>query len=341
MRIILEQTVLNVESRTSFYFTIVRYNKELLLYSNDFNLHKGNFLRTRLFKSRNGIDFMNPIDVFKGNALCHNFHPFVGMDKKLYGIGGMYSWKNQDIWHKAGDFDEFKKLYRDEFGKEYDRDEKRFQKAHDRLVNEIWVLEYSDGLYLFESEDGRNWRVKQKIVVPASWGFHSSLEWKGSEFDGHICCINDGKEYYLYLRDNVKMGTRFIQVAKSENLLSWDEFKPITIDPEFNPDTDNYYFPSFFRTKNKWFGLLPYYSSQEAHIAICESSNGIDWKVQKKWLSGMPMKHDDNFKNYHHPVNGIIESKGLIYFYVHHNYMGINEKSKVYIKRYSIDKNEL
>ena len=136
----------------------------------------------------------------------------------------------------------------------------------------------------------------------------------------------------------MKMGTRNIQVATSKDLLKWDEFQSIEID--FNPETDNYYYPSFFMARGKFYGFLPFYQPGKATIRICQSSDGITWQVLEEWLTGHPVYHGDNLKNFYHSVNGIINGKEFIYIYVQHNYMGINPDVPVYLKRYGIKKNE-
>jgi len=332
------RTVLYTESRSEFYFTVIDMGTETFIYSNDYNLHKGNHLKTRLYRSTGTDKFGQASMIFKKNCLSHNFHPFRGADGMLYGIGGMHSWKNQSLWHKIKSFAHFKDVFLEEFGRDYKGNEDRFKKANYRLINEKFMLEYSDGLYLFKSEDGISWIRIKRIITPRHPGFHSSLAWKSTEFDGAICCLHDGQKYILYLRDNVKEGMRNIQYATSTDLLNWSEFKPIKI--KYN-EGDNYYFPSFFKYQDKLYGLLPFYTYSSACIRFCQSSDGITWKIKRELLTGKPEIHSGKRKNYYHPATGYVEDVDKIYVYIQHNYMGSNKKMDVYLKRYSIDKCKL
>lgn len=332
-----ENIVYESDLRQAIYFSVIQHETGVKLYRNYFNLHKGKFLYTHYYALRgNSFHKAQANMIHEGNCLSHNFSVFTGHDGKIYGIGGMDNWKHNITWHKAGTFDVFKTLFKQKYGREYDRGEARFKKAHDRLINEKWLLDYSGGLYLFTSDDGINFKPVQKkpIITVNHPGYNSALDWKSTEFDSHICCIHDGHKYILYVRDNIKKGIRYIQYATSKDLVNWSEFNNIVMSPKFDPDEDNYYLPCFHFINNKYLGFLPYFRGGRACIRYVRSVDGIKWTVIDSFFLSDTNRIIANEKNPVHPVQGHTRDKKNLYFYFHMNYWGADENEPVVIKKY-------
>ena len=109
---------------------------------------------------------------------------------------------------------------------------------------------YSDkyrmnGLYLYESENGTNWKLRQD--TPIIGGLHAgtlSMRNGYNEFDSNVCCLFWKKlnKYFLYTRSNISNGKRFIQVTTSKNLIKWSEFELIQLTPQYDFSLkENYY----------------------------------------------------------------------------------------------------
>jgi hypothetical protein len=335
IKIIEKEIVLKSELRQGSYFSIIQHGQNIILYRNNFVLHKGKFLYTDCFISKDGINFSPPIRIHDGNCLSHNFSVFRGQDGKIYGIGGMDSWKNNIKWHETDTFEKFKTLFYKKNNREYDRDEERYKKAYNRLINEKFVLDYSDGLYLFSSEDGINFNLEydDPIITVDHSGFHSALDWKSTEFDGHLCVMHNGNEYILYMRDNVKKGTRFIQYSTSKDLRCWSPIKNIIVNPKFDPDYENYYFPCFMRIGDRFIGILPFFTDTKSCLKVFESFNGYSWTAKHEFFIDKPILIEGKPKNPIHPIQGFINRKGNIYVYIHKNYKGHDVNQDVVIQR--------
>jgi len=339
MKIIEKEIVLKSEKRQVCYYSVIQNGDDIVLYENHYVLHKGKFLYTNAYKSKDGVNFDDAILIHSENCLSHNFSVFKGIDGNIYGIGGMDSWKNNKTWHDADTFDKFKILFQKKYRREYERNEDRYKKAHDRLINEKWLLDYSDGLYLFRSSDGVDFKpvYDDPIVNVDQSGFNSALQWKSTEFDGHISCMHDGEKYILYVRNNIQKGNRFIQYSTSKDLRFWSEFNNIKMNPEFDQNAENYYFPCFLNIDGRFLGILPYYTDTKACLRFVESFDGVSWNVKHEFFIDIPIIIEDKKKNFIHSSQGIVRKDGKLYIYIHCNYMGHDSEDDVYIKRCELE----
>ena len=281
--------------------------------------------------------------ILKDSSACHNFNPFKTRAGSFCAIGGMDDWKKNSIWRNIETFGEFKRIYKSFFGEGYRENEKRFEKFKFG-IEYIKQLEHCDGLYLFHSQNGIEWKPVQKIIDTKHDGLISGKNWgKSTEFDTSISCVYDevADKYFLYIRANIQKGSRFIQYTTSEDLIYWDRFKLIDLPYDVS---ENYYSPTIIRYKGLFIGMIPYYKGNYSCIRIIKSYDGHSWTIANDIYESKPIKVPDSehhaVKNYMHFVQGIIEDQDEIKYYLHYNYFGNVPDDKVYIKQHRMAKED-
>lgn len=336
------QIVYESKVREAIYYTILRCHDDIYrLYSNQwFKLYKTVYL-----ESDDGLHFGNVKGKIFRSGASHNFHPFKDRHGNLLGIGGCDNWKYDKRFHNIQSIKDFYTVYEDKF-KVSGRDVKFNLETHQKLLAGKPILSHVDGLYLFTSETGVNWRQVSDgpIVTVHDRGFINAMQLfgKGSEFDGHVNCIYDECKdiYYLYLRANISRGYRWIQYSTSKDLKTWDKFRLISLDVH-DRDKDNYYIPSFIKYKGRFIGLLPYFNEEYCSIRIVTSDNGVDYTFQRDILKDKPaILTSGKLKNVHHPVHGIVEDGDDIHLYIHHNNFGIDKTRPVTVVRHTVSRKD-
>lgn len=330
--------------KEAIYYTVIKCPDRMYrLYSNQWY----RTYRTVIVMSYNGLNFSTKNKtVFKDSGVTHNFFPFYGKDDKLYGIGGIDNWKYDEKFHGIKDYNSFVKVYESKF-RESSKSVNFNIEKHKFLLSNKKILNHVRGLYLFESKDGVNWDqvYEAPIITVFDKGYTNAIRLfgKSSEFDGHVNCLYHEEQdlYYLYLRANVAKGFRYIQYSTSKNLKTWSEFKLVNLQ-DYNRRKDNYYTPCMFKYESIFIGIIPYFNiDNKCCLKIYKSENGVDWELLK-----IIFKDDTAFyrgekpKNTKHFVNGYVEEKGNLHFYIHENFHGLNRKKPVTIRRYTISKQD-
>lgn len=142
----------------------------------------------------------------------------------------------------------------------------------------------------------------------------------------------------MYLRSNVKRGTRFIQYSVSENLLNWGEFKNINLDT-FDEQSDNYYMPIFYRhptIDGIYVGFLPYYCNEFCSIRLVKSVDCANWETVGEIFRGDYKMLRDQPKNTVMPVNYLGYENDNVILYFHNNYLGLDKQKDSTIIRFII-----
>jgi len=326
-----QNVVYTFKKRETNFFTFVENAGLYRIYGCQY--HK--LGRVICIESRNGIEYSNEQVVLKNSCASHNFYVYYA-NGSYFATGGLDSWKQNKKWKDTDlTFDRFKILFKNQFGREYDRDEKRFLKFKERIPQEP-SYDHCDGLYSFVSSDGIVWDNEKVIEVGKPFlttkynGFRSALDWgKASEFDGHISNLCFKGIVYIYLRDNIREGHRGIQYSKRAN-----GFKPLNLPGE------NYYTACMMVYKDKVIGLLPYYEKNMCCIRLVVSDNGVDFKVKKDLFKDAPAMSAGKPKNKCHFVNGYFIKNGELNFYMHENYFGLDKNKPVQLVRYTINEKD-
>lgn len=348
-----ENMIYRAENRQVLYHSVIKCPDDIVrMYVNEWNRKN----QTIFYESKDGGKTFNtdaPGLVIKGSGISHNFYPFYDKARKqLFAIGGLDSWKHQQRWRDIDDFEEFKKAFLERFDTPYIRDEVRWEGVREKLLAK-GTLNHVDGLYLMKSINGKKWELVQKepilkAILPKHPGFWSALEWgKSTEFDGHLTCVYDSvtDRYILWVRKNIRWGIRFAQYTTSKDLINWSEFKSIKVKGH-DPESDNYYSPVFMKhpENDKLFiGMVPFFPEQggKGCIKIMKSHDGINWEVTDEIFENKVSLLNKKPKNREQAVNGIIKDGKSIYFYIHHNYLGVDEHIPVDIWRYETGIKEL
>jgi hypothetical protein len=257
--------------------------------------------------------------VLKENCASHNLSFFYDENPnekiKFKGIGGLVFNINEikNFSHVTG-FDQ-------EYFNTVPKELITTKSLHENAV--IIPKSYSDkyrmnGLYLYESKDGINWKLKQD--TPIIGGLHDgllSLRNGYNEFDSNICCFYWKKfnKYFLYTRANISNGKRFIQVTTSKNLIKWKPFALININPSYEYTIkENYYAYNIFEICDGEYLLafIPYCeytfttnSSVKNNVfRIAISSDGFNFNVL----------HDISIFgiNMYYPLYGHIKNNNII-----------------------------
>lgn len=338
-----ENIVYTSKFREAIYHSVLKCpDKHFKLYSNQWR----NMYRTICLNSCNGKNF-NPESekIFKNSGVTHNFFPFYGKEGILFGVGGIDNWKYDEEFYRIKDYKSFVRIYEEKFRKS-SKDQNFNITEHRRLLSDKTPLNHVRGIYLFNSNNGKDWKQLYRLPIVNTFneGFINAINLfgKSSEFDGHINVIynKNNDEYILYLRANVSKGSRFIQYAKSKDLMNWSKFSLIKLDV-YNKK-DNYYTPCIMKYKEKLFGMIPYFNQDNfCSIRIISSDDGINWKfIEDIYKSKTVFYRGEKPKNNNHMVNGFIENEKELYFYIHKNYSGLTKNEPVVIQRLSISKKE-
>lgn len=120
----------------------------------------------------------------------------------------------------------------------------------------------ANGLYLYGSNNGTDWKILNNDI-PIIGGMHNGffdMRTGYNEYDSNIPCFYWEKKgmYMLYCRSNISNGKRFIQYASSKDLINWNSFDLLELDPPYEFDfAHNYYSYSFGIYNDHIIAILP------------------------------------------------------------------------------------
>ena len=104
-------------------------------------------------------------------------------------------------------------------------------------------------------------KIKRNIKLTRNTGFStydSQLSLLFNPFDNH---------YYIYVRANLNDMVRYIQYAKSKNLINWSPYQLINIDSIKDHYLFNLYIPNFFKLDgiNQFIGIIPIHNRKSRY----------------------------------------------------------------------------
>mgnify|MGYP005814474753 CR=1 FL=1 len=187
---------------------------------------------------------------------------------------------------------------------------------------------HANGLYVFVSPDGINWKeYHDKPVMSILTECEDlpigilGLDWMPSIFFDHN--IN---EYVMYLRANMELGSRHIMYSKSKDLIKWTKPKLIKCNPEFDvKGKQNFYYPAVYPFGDKYIAFPPHFTNtihdkdgmhrtyHNEHTVVMISNDGVNWETKGKILESNTGQH------MHQPhVCSFREEDGKYILYVHH-----------------------
>ena len=210
---------------------------------------------------------------------------------------------------------------------------------------------HANGLYVFVSSDGVNWKEYHKTPVISMLtkcvddNYEElplgvlGLDWMPSIFFDHNI-----DEYVMYLRANLSLGCRYILYSRSKNLIDWTIPRLISCDPAFDAkNKHNFYYASVYPIQNKYIAFPPFfvnkilnasgarsYHDQCTYVMI--SGDGLNWKTVDKILPSDQRHHMEYF----HVVSFEQDDVGYT-LYVHEGWGTPDNK----LVKYIIEKEEL
>lgn len=303
-----------------------------------FNIHKkSQYLSIIEFNGRKLLFENNPTQritichdgqikhvIITDSGANHNFSLFRDGDI-IRAIGGQDSWKNDLEWYHCKSNKEFIAHFEKRFKKKFTHDQKFIDNVLSKIRNKKAPLKNSKGLYLFETKDAIKFipALQAPIITADNDGFTSSLSWKSGEFDSHIWIQKLKDTFFIFLRENIAVGKRFVQYATSKDLKIWSQFQRINI--EYEPEI-NTYFMVGGEYMGKFYCFLPRYDKKNCWIDVYLTDDFQNFDFKKKILFRVAPLFTEKPKNADHPVNGMIRDK----FYIHHNYQSRGANVKGY-----------
>jgi len=170
---------------------------------------------------------------------------------------------------------------------------------------------FQRGIYLFESDDGIDWDIKNKIVNEDLM----NPNWKKlhtNHFDSHNCIVynNVDNHYYIYIRHNGEVpNRRFIQFTKTIDFKKFSKCELINIKNDHDREI---YTPGVFKYFNSnYFISLPtmFNGTTKDVKTLMASSDGLNWVIidNNLFLSD----------KYRFAVHGIVPSKDNKKMYIY------------------------
>lgn len=176
--------------------------------------------------------------IFMEGLSSNNFQVFMHQNK-YYAIGGYQVDKNYHRNCRCNKLSYPEKFINDPVWPGESRNKISWEVSHPC---------HGNGIYLFKSEDGVNWKQESNKPI-----IHHGFKYKGLNkgtlgFDGCPKILFDEKtqNFLLYIRGNIKLGVRHILFSKSKDLYNWSDLETIKL-PDFDFEHDNYYFPSIYK----------------------------------------------------------------------------------------------
>jgi len=203
---------------------------------------------------------------------------------------------------------------------------------------------HANGLYVFVSPDGINWKEYHDKPVFSIFtecedlqSGTLGLDWMPSIFFDHN--IN---EYIIYLRANIALGCRHVMYSKSKDLINWTKPKLIKCNPEFDiKNKQNFYYSGVYPLGDKYIAFPPHFMNKihdpsgnrrtyhNEHTPVMISPDGINWKTKGKILETNTGQH------LYQPHVCTFREEDEFALYVHEGFQTSSGK----LVRYTIDKN--
>ena len=281
--------------------------------------------------------------VLKGSLAAHNFRVFVDTNPnsttRLKAVGGFHTSYPHPHLNASDNLD--------------------ILDCHDpvwpNLGKKRFVIDkkhpaHANGLYIFESEDGKKWTtINEKPVLSDftlckdRWGdlpigTMASDTLPTAFYDHNI------SSYVLYTRANIKLGVRHVLRTTSKNLINWTQPTLIQCSPAFGSRHDNLYYSGVYPYPKEDFYIAfpPHFKNiikdAEGHhreyynekTLVMVSRDGIQWKTigemfvhdgsNPEWGGHMRAPHVLGFK--------IIDDKVLLH--VHEHFLTFENKMVLY-----------
>jgi hypothetical protein len=193
---------------------------------------------------------------------------------------------------------------------------------------------HGNGLYVFSSEDGINWKTYSNKPI---FSYHTKTKTLPNTiaFDWMPSVVYDGENYRIFIRCNPKLGTRTCFTSTSTNLLDWSIPELIKVSG-FDMNKENFYYMDCHFIAGKYIAFAPHFIQEDrtysdCYTAILVSENGINWEVKDRILVSKTSGH----LTFPHVVT--VRQEGDEYaFYVHKNFL--SQKNK--LSRYVVDLKE-
>ena len=165
---------------------------------------------------------------------------------------------------------------------------------------------HANGLYVFVSPDGINWKeYHDKPVFSILTECEDlpigvlGLDWMPSIFfDENI------GEYVIYLRANIALGCRNVLYSKSKDLINWTKPKLIKCNPEFDTENkQNFYYPAVYPFGDNYIAFPPHFTNtihdkdgmrrtyHNENTPVMVSSDGFNWETKGKILEANIGQH--------------------------------------------------
>jgi hypothetical protein len=304
----------------------VKSNKQCIVYAESDT--DNNFIRPELNNLRKYV-VPNSV-VLDDNYACHNFNVFIDKDNKLKAIGGIHG-SCVETHPKAIQMDNYL------FGssvKGINCNLRKIQYIHLRNTD-YTEPERLNGLYLYESETGTEWKLLLNIPIIHSFLPLSSDIRSGTHgFDTQNKIIyNPYDNYYIaYTRGNISEDIRHVYYSKSTDLINWEPFNCIKMCPSFNYKADSVYTSGvyLYPETNMYIGFPTYFKSNignrnkralYGNILLMFSYDGINWVVVDEYFRRNDRIQSDFDIRYRYDIAGFMlsECKQLFNIYIHEN----------------------
>tara|TARA_R100001082_G_C4362394_1_gene160044 strand:+ start:1481 stop:2581 length:1101 start_codon:yes stop_codon:yes gene_type:complete len=206
---------------------------------------------------------------------------------------------------------------------------------------------HANGLYVFVSSDGINWKEYHDRPVFSILTECEDLpigvlglDWMPSIFFDHN--IN---EYVIYLRANIALGCRNIMYSRSKDLINWTKPSLIKCNPEFDAkNKQNFYFSGVYPMGDNYVAFPPHFTNkihdadghhrtyENEYTPVMISSDGVNWEIKTKILESNTGQH-----LYQPHVCTFKEHDDECVLYVHEGFQTANGK----LVKYLIHKDDL
>ena len=300
-----------------------------------------------------GLTFNKPENnyVLKKSLACNNFRAFIDHNpnsKTIFkAVGGH---------HCGNNFPSHKDCNCKNYPTKECVDPVWPNKKRNLFIDDIYHPCQGNGYYIWESDNGLNWRVLSEKPILSSFTKIKDFNKLGHiSPDGgpSIFYDNNINEYVVYLRTNIKLGVRHVSYSRSPDLVKWSEPELIKLNPGFNFEHDNLYYGGIYKyigEKNKYIGFPSYFkniihdpcgeprSYYDECTLVMISNDGLNWTVKDKWFEGITTNPQWRGHMRAPHVLGFIESPNKKEFWLYIQKDFLTDHNKLY--RYSIKKEE-
>lgn len=166
----------------------------------------------------------------------------------------------------------------------------------------------NNGLYILQSTDAIKWDyiLQHPLRIPSGHEKDIGI----SEFDSQPSCFYDlvTENYFLYTRNNIRKGNRYVKLFKSSNFIDWRGPFKIILHPTFDSEEDNIYLFNANRYPDTeyFYAFVNFFSVKKEinGIFIANSTDGVNWHLLSKIK---------NCLNYNHSLRFIFTGSPIVY----------------------------